>query len=246
MLSLPDDMLDHLMSVIASYHDSRTICLCCSSRALLARFHPRLHLLFQPRHIPPVLKLVESWYDRPGRLMTARRVDHGTSGPDRTVGEMLQRYCWSGKLSQVKEMLEHGAPVNAVYAGIGGTPIGSACYHGRFELVRFLLCAGADPNLMDQFGSRPLHYCVRVDYRDGLCDYHECTLLLLRAGADPTLRSLETPSWGSHDSRVTPWEEGETPLQQARRLKGRETVALLKASRTRPPYRMQPRAALEW
>lgn len=64
LLALPDDMLELLVAYIASCHD------------------PAI------RHIPPVLALHESRYDRPGRM-----VIHGAQ-KGRSVGGLLQERCW--------------------------------------------------------------------------------------------------------------------------------------------------------
>ncbi|XP_037371737.1 ankyrin repeat and SOCS box protein 10 [Talpa occidentalis] len=87
----------------------------------------------------------------------------------------------------------------------GHTALHEACAGGHVACVRVLLAAGADPNIPDQDGKRPLHLCRGPGTL-------ECTELLLRFGASVDGRSEE---------------EEETPLHVAARLGHVELAELL-------------------
>ncbi|XP_012589318.1 PREDICTED: ankyrin repeat and SOCS box protein 10 [Condylura cristata] len=87
----------------------------------------------------------------------------------------------------------------------GHTALHEACAGGHAACVRVLLAAGADPNIPDQDGKRPLHLCRGPGTL-------ECAELLLRFGASVDGRSEE---------------EEETPLLVAARLGHVELAELL-------------------
>ena len=83
--------------------------------------------------------------------------------------------------------LRKKASVNALYLPAdtyGTSPLGCAIIYAQsVNVVQLLLRLGADPNLMDHTGQRPLHTCV-YEGRPG------CAQALLEAGADPDLGQL--------------------------------------------------------
>ncbi|MBV95052.1 Ankyrin repeat and SOCS box protein 10, partial [Eschrichtius robustus] len=87
----------------------------------------------------------------------------------------------------------------------GRTALHEACAAGHAACAHMLLVAGADPNIPDQDGKRPLHLC-------GEAGSLECAELLLRFGAKVDGRSEE---------------EEETPLHVAARLGHVELADLL-------------------
>ncbi|XP_004594468.2 ankyrin repeat and SOCS box protein 10 isoform X2 [Ochotona princeps] len=87
----------------------------------------------------------------------------------------------------------------------GRTALHEACAAGHTACVHLLLVAGADPNIPDQDGKRPLHLCQEAGTV-------ECAELLLKFGAKVDGRSEE---------------EDETPLHVAARLGRVELADLL-------------------
>ncbi|KAG8506151.1 Ankyrin repeat and SOCS box protein 10 [Galemys pyrenaicus] len=87
----------------------------------------------------------------------------------------------------------------------GHTALHEACAGGHATCVRVLLAAGADPNIPDQDGKRPLHLCRGPGAL-------ECAELLMRFGASVDGRSEE---------------DDETPLHVAARLGHVELAELL-------------------
>lgn len=70
------------------------------------------------------------------------------------------------------------------------TPLAAAIRLSRLEVMDQLLAAGADPNIADAFGARPLHIAG-----EGCGAYRQMIRQLLAAGADPELtnKAGETP-----------------------------------------------------
>jgi hypothetical protein len=63
------------------------------------------------------------------------------------------------QLILAKQLIEHGANVNALSIPQGMTPLHNACYAGsvtNLDFVELLLEEGADPNSQDHFGMTPL------------------------------------------------------------------------------------------
>jgi len=91
-------------------------------------------------------------------------------------------------------------PEDADRADVLGLALVYAALHGRVDVIRLLLEAGADPNHRPPFDHRgtPLHWAVMGDRPDSV-------RALLEAGADRELRDLEhdsTPAgWAAHLGR---------------------------------------------
>ena len=61
----------------------------------------------------------------------------------------------NNSLLMVKILIEHGTKINECLAGL--TPLGLACYRDRYEIAKYLLEQGADPNKRFQlWNSNPL------------------------------------------------------------------------------------------
>jgi hypothetical protein len=80
------------------------------------------------------------------------------------ISSLADPFDYSTHVNQLilaKQLIEHGADVNAVSNQWGQTPLHDACYSGvvtNLDLIKFLLEAGADPNLHDHRGMIPLMY----------------------------------------------------------------------------------------
>jgi hypothetical protein len=67
------------------------------------------------------------------------------------------------QLILAKQLIEHGADVNAVSIPHGMTPLHKACFVGNvtnLDFVEYLLEVGADPNIQEHLGMTPLMYTL--------------------------------------------------------------------------------------
>ena len=142
----------------------------------------------------------------------------------------VRRNDWSG----VQLALAKGAQINGFYGDRRNrkwsSALGFACVYGHANLVWQLVQAGASVNALDSDGLRPLHRCAYKDvhWRLGTsqkplqvkqptaAERARCTQLLLRAGADPSLRRMVklSPSGGVPEfpTAECTWHEAETPV----------------------------------
>jgi ankyrin repeat protein len=63
-----------------------------------------------------------------------------------------------------KQLIAHGANVNAVSTSRGDTPLHRACHSANvtnLDFIELLLEEGADPNAQDHLGRTPLGNCIR-------------------------------------------------------------------------------------
>ena len=82
--------------------------------------------------------------------------------------------------AQIKAALAEGVDINGLYRRANYTFLTRACSAGLLAIVKALLELGADPNLMDPNGARPIHV-ARSRGHDDVAE------LLLERGADPCL-----------------------------------------------------------
>ncbi len=147
----------------------------------------------------------------------------------------LQSAAMAGDVERIGLELAAGADVN------GQNPSGLAALHwaavrGHVDAVRFLLSQGADPNLPDSLGERPLQFiCRSVSYADSDEVAPAIARLLVEAGADIHAKD----------------SAGATPLRDklpgTQRLRDAEmAVAMLKAAGESLEGRYYGRSLLQW
>jgi len=107
--------------------------------------------------------------------------------------EELQRACRLGDLGLLKRVADtYPHHINTVDAKLGWSPLYRAVICGHADAARFLLKAGADPNLRNKVGEVPLHQAADSSNM-------KLAQVLLEHRADPNLQA----------------QDGETPLHKA-------------------------------
>jgi ankyrin repeat protein len=132
-----------------------------------------------------------------------------------------------GDASALKILLDRGAPEAALGPNLG---LMGAAFHNHWRLVQFLIERGADPCLADkETGETPLHAVLSTG---GGHAQHQTTRVLLQAGADPIVKTLDGRETGCfmRDTRT----RGETPLHRAAAFADGETIDLLLAAGAPP------------
>ena len=111
-----------------------------------------------------------------------------------------------GDVETVKRFIEEGRDVNAP-AWHGSFPIQIAAYSSQFEMVKFLLENGADPNAHTGNCSVPLLYAAQYEKNIKIVK------ILLEYGADPTVKDEYGKGW--------------TPIDFAKQNDNKEAIKLL-------------------
>jgi uncharacterized protein len=83
----------------------------------------------------------------------------------------------------IRQLLQHGADVNAWDDQHTATPLLAAVNWGNEEAIRLFVKAGADPNVVSDEGLSPLRWAVEEDDL-------EMAALFLRHGADKTINAF--------------------------------------------------------
>jgi hypothetical protein len=112
-----------------------------------------------------------SWPNSPLLVMLQFVDPNEIFGTSRSSGTLIHQlaaladpFDYSTHVNQLilaKQLIEHGANVNAVSIPDGRTPLHRACYSGNvtnLDFVEYLLEEGADPNVQDYYGRIPLMY----------------------------------------------------------------------------------------
>lgn len=108
---------------------------------------------------------------------------HVTDSPENLTDlqEALESAISDGNLGETKRLIAKGAKINALPKE-GGSPMSTASYHGRIEILRHLLANGARPSFENRDGNTPLHVAA---FAGNL----EIVQVLLRRGASVIKRN---------------------------------------------------------
>jgi len=128
--------------------------------------------------------------------------------------EALHFAAADGDLSKVKELIQHGFDLNA-FDDLSWTPLHHAVKEEKYDVVEYLLAAGADVNAHEEekIGETPLGE-VAANCKLKMAE------LLIEAGADPTI-----PGWmqitAMHRASERKKDEGIKVYQLLKSVSGR-------------------------
>jgi ankyrin repeat protein len=155
-----------------------------------------------------------------------------------------------GHRETVGSLLDSGADVNALSAGDKTSPLLIATINGHFDLGKYLLDRGADPDLASEAGATPLYAAVNVTwapkalypqpqaYLQQKLSYLDFMKLLLDAGADPNLRLKKKLWYSGYNFDLSGVDEGgATPFWRAAYAGDVEAMQLLKEHGADPSIR---------
>jgi ankyrin repeat protein len=147
-----------------------------------------------------------------------------------------------GALQTVRTLVENGAEVNRASPADGVTPLLIATINGQFDIAKYLLDSGANPNLANNAGVTPLYATLNVEWAPRMfypqprahlqqqITYLELMRALLEKGADPNAR-VNRKLWFTQYNfdllRID--ESGATPFWRAAYASDVEAMKLLAA-----------------
>ena len=151
-----------------------------------------------------------------------------------------------GHIEAVRALVEGGAQVDQVAGGDGSSPMVIAIANGHYTVAKYLLDAGADPDLANIDGLTPLYATVNMRFApvswapnprtdQEAVDPLELLSALLDAGADPNARIVRR-LWFSPTSHDRLWIDpaGATPFWRAAQASDVDSMRLLVAAGADP------------
>ncbi len=133
-----------------------------------------------------------------------------------------------GAFAAVRAIVEHGGSINLPSPGDGTTPLLIATLNGHFDLAKYLLDRGADPNLTSKAGVAPLYAVLNVQwapkaaypqpraYLQQQTGYLDLMSGLLDKGADPNARLTRKVWYSGYNFDQSGVDEiGATPFWRA-------------------------------
>ena len=97
--------------------------------------------------------------------------------------EALLTHVQYGRVNAVQVLLRAGANANSIDNESGDTALTIAIYHHQYDIIAYLLAAGAEPSIMNRRGDIPFHMAVYLR-REPAID------ALIDANADPDLLDI--------------------------------------------------------
>ncbi len=147
-----------------------------------------------------------------------------------------------GSLDAVQALLDAGADINQPTAGDKATPIIITTLNGYFDLARFMLEKGADPNLTQLNGVTPLYAAINCQwapragypqpraYEQQKTNYLDLMAALIDKGANPNARLRMKVWYSGYDFDLSGVDEiGATPFWRAAYASDIEAMKMLVA-----------------
>ena len=133
-----------------------------------------------------------------------------------------------GRLEAMKALVDAKADVNQRVVGDNSTPMLIATINGHFDLAKYLLDQGADPNMAAHNGVTPMYAALNVQwaakalypqpraYEQQHASYLDLMAALLDKGADPNVRLTKKVWYAQYDFDQSGLDEaGSTPFWRA-------------------------------
>jgi ankyrin repeat protein len=133
-----------------------------------------------------------------------------------------------GRLEAMKALVDAQADVNQQVVGDHSTPMLIATINGHFDLAKYLLDQGADPNMAAHNGVTPLYAALNVQwaakalypqpraFEQQHLSYLDLMTALLDKGADPNVRLTKKVWYAQYDFDQSGLDEaGSTPFWRA-------------------------------
>ncbi len=193
-----------------------------------------------------VVSMIEPRYDTDGNPVPPRRPR--APGANSVMGGMtaLLFAARDGNLEAVRALVETGANIDQVAGGEGSSPMVIAIANGHYTVAKYLLDAGADPNLANIDGLAPLYATINMRFApvswapnpptaQEEVDAAQLLTALLDAGADPNAR-IARGLWFSPTSHNRLWIDpaGATPFWRAAQASDVESMRPLLAAGADP------------
>lgn len=165
---------------------------------------------------------------------------HPATATDRNGASLIQWCAYYGDVSAIKFLLSRGEMLSSLGHNYD---LGTACFHGHWRLVQFVIESGADVNdRHTTSGETPLHAAL---CKSGQPTYERVVRVLLAHGANPNVATnagVETEGF-MRDVRC----KGETPLHRAAAFGSEESIEmLLKAGAKRDARDANGDSPLSW
>jgi ankyrin repeat protein len=133
-----------------------------------------------------------------------------------------------GRLEAMKALVDAKADVNQQVVGDNSTPMLIATINGHFDLAKYLLDQGADPNMAAHNGVTPIYAALNVQwaakalypqpraFEQQHLSYLDLMTALLDKGADPNVRLTKKVWYAQYDFDQSGLDEaGSTPFWRA-------------------------------
>jgi ankyrin repeat protein len=147
-----------------------------------------------------------------------------------------------GALRTVRTLVEGGADVNQISLADRTTPLVVATINGQFDIAKYLLDKGADPNLASEAGATALYSTINVQWAPRAfypqprahlqqqISYIDLMKALLDTGADPNARVKRKIWYTQYNFELLRVDEaGATPFWRAAYASDIDAMALLVA-----------------
>lgn len=145
---------------------------------------------------------------------------HAANVSDQNGVSLIRHCAYYGDVSAIRFLLAHNEPLSSLGENLG---LDAACFHGHWQLCKFLVERGADVNRpLPGTGETPLHAALCKTDRTV---YDRVVQVLLSHGANPNCATAPGAPTGAfmRDCRT----KGESPLHRAAAFGGNETIKLL-------------------